>query len=180
MFKLLASTFCLVSFFVSTMAQHAPTIGIGPELGLPSGNFANVSGIGLGASLKIDVLVSANFALTLNGGFMNFFGKHNALQHVKDFAYVPVKAGLKYQLSESFYAEGQIGAGFPLNDGQKTLAVWSPGFGNVFKISGRNRLDLGIRYEGWTGKNDQLVVLSKSSNTKGFLGIRFAYLFNLQ
>ncbi|MDQ0640628.1 hypothetical protein QF042_004193 [Pedobacter sp. W3I1] len=158
-------------------AQNSANIGIAAELGLPSGNFSGMSGIGLGASVKADLPVAENFALTLNVGFMNFFGRRNQLFNVQDLTYIPAKAGLKYQLGESFYAEGQLGAALSLNNGQKTLFVWSPGIGNQFKLSGENKLDLGIRYEAWTGKNE-FSDLNKT-NTKGFVGIRFAYVFGL-
>lgn len=176
MFKIQFSILLLLLLSLGLNAQNTPNISIGTELGLPSGNFANVSGVGVGASLKADFPISTDFAITLNGGYMNFFGKRTYLQQVNDLTYLPVKAGLKYQLSESFYAEGQLGAGFALNDGQKTVFVFSPGFGNKFKLSGKNRLDLGVRYEAWMGKNNQGVVLSNSTNIKGFLGIRFAYI----
>ncbi|WP_157257978.1 hypothetical protein [Pedobacter ginsenosidimutans] len=158
-------------------AQNIPNIGIGAEIGLPSGNFVNLSGIGLGASIKADFPIASDFAISLNGGFMNFFGKRNQLFKVQDLTYIPIKAGLKYQLGESFYAEGQLGATLPLNKNQKTLFAWSPGIGNQFKLSGGNKLDLGIRYEAWTGKNNTTGL--NRSDTKGFVGIRFAYVFGL-
>ncbi|WP_426328277.1 hypothetical protein [Pedobacter sp. R-06] len=158
-------------------AQNSANIGIAAEIGLPSGNFSNLSGIGLGASVKADLPVAENFALTLNVGFMNFFGRRNQLFNVQDLTYIPAKAGLKYQLGESFYAEGQLGAALPLNKNQKTLFAWSPGIGNQFKLSGGNKLDLGIRYEAWTGKNNTIGL--NRSDTKGFVGIRFAYVFGL-
>lgn len=65
-----------------------------------------------------------------------------------------------------------------LNDGQKTFFAWSPGLGNMFNLSGQNKLDLGIRYEGWMGKNENFAFLN-TSGTKGFLGIRFAYIVGL-
>ncbi|MEH3114971.1 hypothetical protein [Pedobacter terrae] len=158
-------------------AQNHPGIGVAAEIGLPSGNFSNLSGIGLGASVKADLPVAENFAITLNAGFMNFFGKRNQLFNVQDLTYIPAKAGLKYQLGESFYAEAQLGTALPLNKGQKTLFAWSPGIGNQFKLSGENKLDFGIRYEGWTGRSD-IFGLNKT-NTKGFVGVRFAYVFGL-
>jgi len=174
--KIILTAF-LFSSPVLLKAQNNPNIGIAAEIGLPSSNFSNLSGIGLGTSVKADLPVAENFAITLNAGFMNFFGRRNQLFNVQNLIYIPTKAGLKYQLSESFYAEGQLGAALPLNKGQKVLFVWSPGIGNQFKLSGGNKLDLGIRYEGWTGRND-ILGLNKSS-TKGFVGIRFAYLFGL-
>ncbi|RLJ79960.1 hypothetical protein [Pedobacter alluvionis] len=167
----------LLSSPVLLKAQNSPGIGVAAEIGLPSGNFSNLSGIGLGASVKADLPVAESFAITLNAGFMNFFGRSNQLFNVQDLTYIPVKAGLKYQLSESFYAEGQLGAALPLNKDQRTLFAWSPGIGNQFKLSGGNKLDLGIRYEAWTGRNN-IAGLNKS-DSKGFVGIRFAYLFGL-
>lgn len=164
---------------INLKAQNHPTLAVGTEFGLPSGNFVSLSGIGLGASIKVDFQVSNEFAITINGGIMNFFGKRNPLINVRDLTYIPVKAGLKYQLGEHFYAEGQLGAGFPTNSGQKTVFVWSPGIGNQFNLSGKNKLDLGIRYEAWAGKNETRIIGINSTNTKGFVGIRFAYVFGL-
>ncbi|MBB6239389.1 opacity protein-like surface antigen [Pedobacter sp. AK013] len=168
----------IASLFLSPILLKAQVnASVGTEIGLPSGNFSNLSGIGLGASIKADFLVAENFALTLNAGFMNFFGRQNQLFNVQDLTYLPAKAGLKYHLGESFYAEGQLGAALPLNKNQKTLFAWSPGIGNQFKLSGENKLDLGIRYEAWTGKNNTIGL--NRSDTKGFVGIRFAYVFGL-
>ncbi|MFC4141446.1 hypothetical protein [Pedobacter mendelii] len=158
-------------------AQNAK-IGLGADAGFPSGNFSGVSSIGVGASLKAEFPIASEFAITVNGGFINFFGKRNYLLNIQDLTYAPVKGGLKYNISETFYAEGQLGAALSLNNKQKTLFAWSPGLGNLFKLSGKNMIDLSIRYEGWTGKNENLIFLN-TSNTKGFLGIRFAYVFML-
>ncbi|MBC6109827.1 hypothetical protein ACFOG5_08390 [Pedobacter fastidiosus] len=176
-FKLALVLFILL-IYSKSQAQNSPQISVGAELGLPSGNFTALSGFGIGASLKADLPVSGNLAITFNGGYMNFFGKRNQIMSIQDLTYVPLKAGLKYQLSESFYAEGQLGAALALDNGQRTLFVWSPGIGNLFRLSGKNKLDLGIRYEVWTGKNDNLIILNTSSS-KGFVGIRFAYVFDL-
>ncbi|WP_307289328.1 hypothetical protein [Pedobacter agri] len=160
-------------------AQNSTSISIGAEFGLPSGNFVSLSGIGLGGSIKADFPISTEFALTVNGGIMNFFGKRNQLINVKDLVYIPLKAGLKYQLGEHFYAEAQLGAGLSASSGQKTIFVWSPGIGNQFKMAGKNKLDLGIRYEGWTGKNETRIIGINNTSTKGFVGIRLAYVFGL-
>lgn len=174
-FILIATTILSLSF--STRGQNAK-LGVGAEIGFPSGNFSNVSSVGTGASVKAEFSIASEFIFTVNAGIINFFGRKNQLLNIRDLTYAPLKAGLKYQLSRTFYAEGQLGAAMPLNDGQKTLFAWSPGIGNLFELPGSNRLDLGIRYEGWTGKNESLTFLKRSS-TKGFIGIRFAYVFGL-
>ncbi|RZL31516.1 MAG: hypothetical protein EOP00_35015 [Pedobacter sp.] len=172
------SFFFLFSLFLSASAQPSPNISIGPEFGLPSGNFTNISGIGLGASVKADFPIAPEVSLTLDAGFMNFFGKKNKLINIQDLTYMPIKAGIKYHLSEGIYAEAQLGAAFPLNTGQARLFAWSPGLGNLFKLRSENLLDVSLRYEGWTGENPTPSFLN-TSNTKGFVAIRFAYVFSL-
>jgi len=171
--------FALLLFSATTLkAQNTTNLSVGAEIGLPSGNFSGISAIGTGASIKLDLPVSNQFALTFNACFMNFFGRRNQVLTVKDLTYIPLKAGLKYYLSEGFYAEAQFGVGLPINEGQKTLFVWSPGLDNIFKLRGKGLLDVGIRYEGWTSKNDEVQFLN-SSSSKGFAGLRVAYTFEL-
>lgn len=173
--------FLTVLFFcaINLKAQNISSIGVAAEFGLPSGNFASLSGIGVGASVKGNFPVSSSVAVTVNAGLMNFFGKRNPLVSVQDLLYIPLKGGLKYHLSESFYGEGQLGAGLPVHNLQNTVFIWSPGIGNQFSLSGKNKLDLGIRYEAWTGRNASRILGINSTNTKGFVGIRLAYSFAL-
>ncbi|MDN3586446.1 hypothetical protein QWY86_07215 [Pedobacter aquatilis] len=176
-FGFLLSAYLQFSSLISN-AQNTTNLSFGAEIGLPSGNFSGISAIGTGGSIKLDVPVLNQLAVTVNAGFMNFFGRRNQVLVVKDFTYIPIKGGLKYYLSDGFYAEAQAGTGLPINEGQKTLFVWSPGLGNIFKLRGKGLLDVGLRYEGWTGKNDEVQLLN-SSNTKGFAGLRVAYSFAL-
>ncbi|WP_231490065.1 hypothetical protein [Pedobacter sp. Leaf170] len=179
MFKFRLLLFAILSFYATILkAQNTTNLSIGAEIGLPSGNFSGISAIGTGGSIKFDLPISNQLAISLNGGFMNFFGRRNQVLMVKDLTYIPLKAGLKYYLSEGFYAEAQLGAGIPINETQKTLAIWSPGIGNIFKLRNKGLLDVGLRYEGWTGKNDNIQLLN-SSNTKGFAGLRIAYALEL-
>lgn len=116
-------TFIAILFLtpLALKAQNRTRIDIGAEFGLPSGNFSSLSGIGLGASVKASFPVTENLALTVNGGFMHFFGKRNQIFKVQDLGYVQAKAGLKYQLGESFYAEGQVGAATALKQWTKNF-----------------------------------------------------------
>ncbi|MCX2475646.1 hypothetical protein OQZ33_15035 [Pedobacter sp. MC2016-05] len=64
-------------------------------------------------------------------------------------------------------------------NGQRNVFIWSPGIGNQFKLSDRNKLDIGIRYEAWAGKNETNILGINNSSSKGFAGIRVAYVFGL-
>lgn len=167
----------ILFLWVNAKAQTSSNISIGAEFGLPSGNFVSLSGIGLGASAKADFPVSSQIALTVNAGFMNFFGKRNQLINLRDLTFIPLKGGVKYQ-NQSFYAEAQVGAGLSINS-QRNVFIWSPGIGNQFKLSGSNKLDIGIRYEAWAGKNETNILGINNSSSKGFAGIRVAYVFGL-
>ncbi|MFD2288473.1 hypothetical protein GJU39_04240 [Pedobacter petrophilus] len=173
-------SFIITAFILSASltlkAQNTSGIDLGPEINLPSGNFSNLSGIGLGFSVKASFPVAKDFAISISGGYANFFGKRASVLRLADLTYVPLKAGLKYYLSETFYAEGQLGAGLALKDGQKTVVIWSPGIGNQFSLNNEDKLDFGIRYESWIGQNDKLISANRT-NAKGFVGIRLAYVF---
>ncbi len=176
MFRITILSLALVFSTSLLWAQNTPNVGFGPEINLPSGNFSNLSGIGLGFSVKASFPITEDFAISINGGYANFFGKRSQVFHIADLTYVPLKAGLKYYLSETFYAEGQFGAGLALKDGQKNVMIWSPGIGNQFSLNNENKLDFGIRYESWMGKNETLIGSSRT-NSKGFAGLRLAYVF---
>ncbi|UKT64604.1 hypothetical protein [Pedobacter mucosus] len=169
MFKFFLSV--LIILIPSILKAQNSVITVGAEIGLPSGNFTSITNIGLGVSVKADLPIATKFGIILNGGYMNFFGKRNQLINVQDLSYLPLKGGLKYQLSESFYAAGLIGAAIPITNGQKTLFIWSPGIGNVFKLNDQVKFDLGIRYEAWVGQNSNNF-LSNATNSKGFVGVR--------
>lgn len=175
-----ALIFLLVSVFVLKIAraQNRTSVDLGAEIGLPSGNFTNLSAIGMGVSAKGSFPVADRFAFSANAGIMNFFGKRTLGLRIEDLAYAPLKGGLKYYLSDAFYFEGQIGTAISLKSGQGSLFLWAPGIGNQFKLSGANRLDFGIRYESWNGNSNNQIVLNNSA-AKGFVGLRFSYVFGI-
>lgn len=167
----------LILLWSKTKAQNQTNISIGAEIGLPSGNFGNLTAIGLGVSAKADFAIAERFALSINGGFINFFTRNTLIVNGKDFSYLPAKAGVKYFFNESLYAEAQLGAAFSLNNDYRTAFAWSPGFGTKIKINGQPKIDLGLRYEGWTSKNSSTISLNNNTNTKAFTALRIAYIF---
>lgn len=172
--------FLLISVFVlkNAQAQNRTSVDVGAEIGFPSGNFTNLSAIGLGTSVKGSFPLADRFAFSANAGIMNFFGKRTLGLRIQDLTYASLKGGLKYYFSDAFYLEGQVGTALSLKDGQGSLFVWAPGIGNQFKLSGANRLDFGIRYESWNGNSNNQIILNNSA-AKGFVGIRFSYVFGL-
>lgn len=169
--------FLFASLVFTTVQAQQSNIGLGGEINFPSGNSSNASAIGLGGYLKAELGLSSKFSLTASGSISNFFGKRFFGAKSPSRAYAPVKAGLKYYTTENFYLEGQLGAAIPLNQGVKTGFAWSPGIGTYLKTRGSdNKIDIGLRYEGWTSTS---VVNSNKTTTFSFIGIRLGYAFGL-
>src|SRR5690348_11126377 len=83
------------------------SIAINPSL--PIGHFKTYSGFGLGGYLGWEGRLSKNFGLTLNAGYIDYFGKTADTIQYSDFNYIPVLGGAKYYMSGGFYIHGEAG-----------------------------------------------------------------------
>ncbi|RYY35626.1 MAG: hypothetical protein EOP46_09375 [Sphingobacteriaceae bacterium] len=156
------------AFAASAQTTEAGKFSIGVEAGLPLGDAADVYSFGIGGSLKYELPVTEQFAVSLSAGYTNFMYK----SEIKDLidksgeGFIPVKAGAKYYFSgtftEGFFGEAQLGATFGTADGAGTAFTYAPGVGYSFN----NGLEAGVRYEAWS--ND---------GTFNQLGLRLAYRF---
>jgi hypothetical protein len=117
---------------------------IGVEPSIPLGNFNDYSSFGLGGSLQGEYKPGNRVGITLNAGFIDYFGKTVENVNYPDFKYIPVMAGAKLYLSDMFYIHGQAGPGFGTN-----------GLGTSFWYGGGLGLNLGrafdveVKYTGW-------------------------------
>jgi hypothetical protein len=116
---------------------------IGIEPSIPFGHFNRYSGFGLGGSLQGE-LKPGKVGITLNVGYLDYFGKTVDTVKYSDFKYWPVMAGLKFYLSKNTYIHPQAGAGF----GSKGLGTsfWY-GAGIGFNLS--KAIDVEFKYTGW-------------------------------
>ncbi len=163
-----------------TQERGGPGLGhsiqIGPELYFPAGNSSNVRSIGAGLSLKGELALSPDWALTGQGVFTAFRGRKLFGNRQATMISLPLKGGVKYYSGDNFYIEGQLGAALPVRDGGNTTLVWSPGFGSMIRSRhNRSLLDLGIRYEGWTGKARLNSIDQSSYTTFSFVALKAAY-----
>ncbi len=172
-FKLIAVAFTAATLFFtsSVKAQTASPspwrLGIGLELGVPTGNANNVSNFELGGTARLQYDASSNFAWTLTSGYYNMFGKEVA--GAPGFKYpsigiVPLKAGFKAFFSSNLYFGAEAGAGFETMSGGNTKLILSPTLGFANKT-----WDVGARYENFSGQG----------NNYGLVGLRLAYAFPL-
>ena len=149
-------------------------IGVAAEVGIPTGDVADVSKIGIGGSVKGLYGVGTAGQLTLTTGYIVFSGK----DEIKDLfeadkisnSIIPVLAGYRHNFS-GFYAEPQLGYSF-LNsrvkggdfDGKESdgAFTWAAGLGYVF-----NKFEVGARYQS----------MHSDGESSAFIGIRVGYNF---
>ncbi len=171
---------------------------VGPEIGLPLGNFGDAQGIGFGGTLRYEMPVGNNLGITGTAGYLTFTGKNITVFGVttkgESTYLIPVQAGLKYYFmgqQEGFYGHVMLGVHM-----YKTVeATFNP---TTYAISTKNsvkaalsyapeigyhldNLDFGLRYQLFTISNNIVDPFSgtsvSASSTSGYVGLRVAYVF---
>lgn len=167
--KFLASAVAAVALFFSTNvnAQSSPKFGIGLNVGVPTRNAYSFT---IGGDLRYQFDVDKQLSIPITAGYTRFMGAEigNTGNDYPDFAYIPLKAGLKYFFNDTgsgVYGLAEAGAGFGTGSGGNTNFIYSPALGYAWS----NGLDLAAKYEGF---ND-------SGFNTGYFGLRLAYGFKL-
>ena len=172
----------LILVILNASAQHN-NISIGPEINLPSGNSTNKSPIGFGGYFKGEMGLSQKFYITGSAAIESFLGKKFLNNRAATLTYLPLKLGIKYYMDKDFYFEGQTGASFQMNSDAKAALAGSLGAGSFIKNrSNNNQLDIGLRYEGWSGSKlimNGSTAVGSVNTTFGFFSLRAGYVFNL-
>jgi hypothetical protein len=155
----------------SLMAQNGTStpinFSIGAEASLPIGNFQDVYSFGLGATLQGEYKPANELGLTLNAGYINYFGKNISFGGVTidagDFGVIPFLAGVKFYFSPKLYGHGQLGAAFSTTSGGGTSFAYTPGVGFILS----KNVDVLVKFVGY----------SQNGSTLNSLGARLAYNF---
>jgi|SRR5882757_6581538 len=169
-----------------TRAQDAPKtpkqefrLSVGPEIGIPVGSLNDAYNWNLGGSIQADIPIVQHLYVTVNAGYNNFFIKDDLKQQGgKNMQLIPVKAGLKYfPVGDVFYVQGEAGVAFLANKSdlqanKSTAFVYAPQIGALLKLSPKNYLDIGFRWESTASFYD-------GGSYANFLGLRVAYSFGL-
>lgn len=184
-------TFLLVSMAFASQAQTStPTssttgkssdnewrISVGPEAGLPLGDYSNGYNWFFGGSAQVDIPIIHSLYVTVNAGYDDVFSKKGEFTP-KNLQLIPVKAGLKYFfVGDLVYVQAQAGATF-LGNKSDVLAdksaafVYAPQVGVLLKLAPRNYIDVGFRFEGTSS-------FYNSGSSFNTLGLRVAYSFGL-
>lgn len=139
----------------------------GPEIGFATGDFNVTHSIGIGATIQGEVNIAQSTNVTLTTGYLSYAGRSvgSGIKY-KAAGIVPLKAGIKYFLSEGFYGAAQLGVGFFNNSGGTALA-YTPMLGYEFNTKSGKAVDASFKYDGY----------SKNGTGLGSVGVRLAYRF---
>ncbi|MFP5081079.1 outer membrane beta-barrel protein [Pedobacter sp. JCM 36344] len=166
----ISATIILILVSSSIYAQLSSSkLGIGIDFAFPQSNFGSNVNYGVGPSILFQSPINANLNFTVNIGYLRFNGDAVFTDIKYREGFVPLKAGLRYFVSEYLYgsAEAGISISSANGNGSGTAFAYNPTLGVEFPISNRGSIDASIRYEGW----------SRSNGTRSFLGLRVGYNF---
>jgi opacity protein-like surface antigen len=143
----------ILFLFLYTMAhgQSAPksAFSAGLDLAIPTNSIYSV---GLGASGKAEIPITSAASITVTAGYTSLYYKKSQIgsSRSQDAAgFVPLKAGVKYYLSEGFFIEGELGTAMETNYSKNKLFAFALGPGFLLPVSKNTAIELGFRYENW-------------------------------
>ena len=134
-------------------------LSAGPEIGAPSNTPYNLS---YGGSATAEAKVMNQLGLTITAGYTNYkykssiFGASNIETHP---TFVPLKAGVKFYTSPSFYVGGELGSTIQSNNNIGSLFVYSLGFGFEIPVNPLSDIEVGFRYENYSKTQYQTTAL---------------------
>jgi hypothetical protein len=158
--------FASASSFAQDTEKKNVVISVGAELAAPVGNLGDASSFGLGATAQLEYMATSNVGLTLNAGYINYFGKDYTLpgygtQKYESLGQIPVLAGARYYFIKDIYISGQLGFSSFTKD-RGTGFSYAPGIGIKFSV-----LDATLKYLG----------TSRDGGSLSNVGLRIAYSF---
>jgi len=159
--KLILAIAVIAFSTVGAQAQDAAkstTLSIGVNVGLPISS-PSIYSIAYGADLQADFGVAATTKITASAGYKGYSVKSSYGGGSTYF--IPLLAGVKFNLGEKAYGHGQLGYGFA--KGGSGAFAYAPSIGYYFSP----KFDGSIKY----------LAFSKNSTTWGDIGVRLAYNF---
>ena len=147
---------------VSAQTFKSFQFSVGPELGIPTGNFNIVYTAAIGATAQADYMVTSDAAITANTGIIEFLGKKITGTNLKyqSVGLIPLLAGVKYYFIPKLYGSAQLGATFSVQSNGKTTFTYAPGIG--YKVN--DKIDALLKYTGYSGNG-------------GAIGVRVGFTF---
>lgn len=170
--KKLFLAICIATVSVTLNAQSGNNqIGVGADLGVPTGDFGDGVKTGFGGYAKALFGIGEAGQVTFTTGYSAFKAKGSIDDFKSTAGIIPLLAGYRHNFS-GFYAEPQVGysiyaakiksEGVSLSSSEGAFA-WAAGFGYVI-----NNFDFGARYQS----------LHKDGESLAIVGIHIGYNFS--
>lgn len=144
--------FALMALTLAGKSQNSSfKVSVGAEVGIPTGNFSNTHGFGIGATGQFEFPVQERLSATATGGILFYNGKSIPGASGTKFSginIIPIRVGLKNFFTTGFYGAAQIGLGF-INRGVGTAFAYSPQLGYEFDSKDGKSFDIAIKYDGY-------------------------------
>lgn len=158
---------------VSYAQQGTTKIGVGADIGLPTGDFGDVVNTGIGGYAKGLFGIGTAGQITLTSGYQSFKVKGSTSDDKASWNIIPILAGYRHNFS-GFYVEPQVGysinnvkvkvAGVSGSDSQGAF-TWAAGVGYMIN----DAFELGARYQS----------AHKDGSSISLVGLRLGYNFSL-
>jgi len=163
---------------INLNAQSKLSFNAGANLALPMGSFADVAGLGFGASVGAQMPLADKITGTASVGYLMFGEKElgpTGFSVKSTFSAIPILVGSKYALSDNFYGAAEVG--FHLFS--STVKTEITMFGKTTTSEGTGSssdFTLGVGGGYMFGKLDVSAKYYLISNAN-YLGVRVAYHF---
>lgn len=167
---LLAMSIVAVSFAANAQKNEGGFhVAGGVHVGLPIGDFGDVSSFGIGAQLQGEYMFAESVSGTITTGYTSFMGKEVDLGAGGKYkypatGYVPILAGVRFYAAPSFFIGAKLGYGLLTGSGD------SEGAFNYQPEIGYNA----EKFQVAVGYN----ALSKNGSSLAHIGLTAMYKFN--
>lgn len=161
---------CIIASSTVFAQQGNNQIGVGADVGIPTGDMGDATKVGFGGYAKGLFGIGEAGQITLTSGYTSYKFKGEDVD--ANFNIIPILAGYRHNFS-GFYAEPQVGYGiYGIKAKESGISIsssegaftWAVGFGYVV-----NNVDFGARYQ--SGHKD--------GSTTSLVGIHVGYNFSL-
>ena len=146
---------CVVALFMIglTNAQTSKLkIGVGAYIGLPMGNFGDVTSLGFGGVAQGEYDLAPQIVGTLTTGYLVFSGKTVSGFDMGKWSIIPILVGGKYFFTPMFYGTVQIGLNMVSYTNKHVYTGFNPvtgqiTYGDATVSSSEFGFNFGVGYE---------------------------------
>ncbi len=150
----------------NTKRKDAPSLNIGIETGIPTGDLSLVTSFGAGGSMKLIVPLDHTVAFTASAGYIHYFSKTFFGVKFGDLNSLAFKGGFRLSIEPGFYFEPQGGYSSFSAEGESDGAfTYAANIGYMV----HKKADISVHYESAT----------KDGGSLSHVGLRIAYNFSL-